>query len=326
MVRLFTVGLAAQAWAGLVIDEPIYDFGTRYNTLPITHAWKLRNTGTTDLEIGAVISGCDRCLSFALDRYEIKPGTHSDLHVILEPLGHEGAIEKSLTIESNTGGAPRKVTIRGRFLRAYRLAPAALTFTQSTGREEAQWQDLHVTPLTPLKGTLQQVLSTDEKVKGTVVPGKKPGSYTIHVECLPDWPDGRSEVELRIYSDHPEDPVGRILVQVHQPSELQAIPGKLLLERMNRPQKRLLSISGRASFQLEAVQASHPAIKWQVMRGSRPGRYRLSVKVHIPAGAEDFGPESLTLRFRGGRELQVPVVYQPLSRDNPLDDIRTAPE
>ena len=231
IVRLLAVSLAVQARAGLVIDEPIYDFGTRYNTLPIAHAWKLRNTGTTDLDIAAVISGCDRCLSFALDRYEIKPGTHSDLHVILEPLGHEGAIEKSLTIESNTGGAPRKVTIRGRFLRAYHLAPAALTFTQSTGHKEARWQDLQLTPLTPLKGTLQQVLSTNEKVKGTIVPGKKPGSYTIRVECLADWPDGRSEVELRIYSDDPEDPVGRVLVQVHQPSELQAIPGKLLLER-----------------------------------------------------------------------------------------------
>ena len=39
IVRLLAVSLAVQARAGLVIDEPIYDFGTRYNTLPIALAW-----------------------------------------------------------------------------------------------------------------------------------------------------------------------------------------------------------------------------------------------------------------------------------------------
>lgn len=115
LVRLgFAVAGAALA-AGqprLVVDAPVYDFGTLTPDHPATHRFLLTNAGDAGLTLGEPWVQC-ACTTFKLDDHGLLPGASTWLTVTFNPTRERGQVERTLQVVSDDPIAPEQ-TVRYR--------------------------------------------------------------------------------------------------------------------------------------------------------------------------------------------------------------------
>ena len=88
----------------LTLSEPVHDSGTVAKGDKINWSFEVRNTGTSDLEILAAKPVCG-CTVADFDKV-IKPGATGKVTAHVDTTNFSGAINKSVTLETNDPSAP----------------------------------------------------------------------------------------------------------------------------------------------------------------------------------------------------------------------------
>lgn len=89
----------AGATPTIVCDQPVYDFGSMDNRKNITHAFVLKNEGSSLLIVTNVHACCGA--SVRLAQKTIAPGKNTTLVISISLLGRKGRMNKSIYVHSN---------------------------------------------------------------------------------------------------------------------------------------------------------------------------------------------------------------------------------
>ncbi|MDR3668047.1 MAG: DUF1573 domain-containing protein [Ignavibacteriaceae bacterium] len=94
----------------LSFAEAQHDFGKVNEGKVVNYTFKFRNSGKGVLEINNVSTSCS-CTNAQISSKVIKPGEEGTLRVDLDTKGHEGEMNRNITIKSNDPKEPNKTLI-----------------------------------------------------------------------------------------------------------------------------------------------------------------------------------------------------------------------
>ena len=186
-------GVPARAADGpqLVIEEPVFDFGTVEQGASVEHTFRVRNAGHAELRLDHVKTSCG-CLAGLASAPDIPPGAEGRVNVVLDTARIAGHTTKVVTVYTNDPAAPS--------------AGLALTGTVAT--------DIVASPSPLYLGKLRRGETVEREIR--VSPGRVDATYEVttvehtnpavrtSLERLPDGSGQRIVVTLA-----PHVPLGR---------------------------------------------------------------------------------------------------------------------
>ena len=110
------------------VSEKVYDFGTVLNATPVTHVFKLLNTGTGTLIVAGVQTSCG-CTAAKPTKSQVAPGEESDIAVSFDTRFDKGPATRTITVFTNDPQAQKIVlTLKGDVKVQVEAAPAQVAF------------------------------------------------------------------------------------------------------------------------------------------------------------------------------------------------------
>ena len=129
LATLLTPGVFAAPQ--IACDLPEINFGRAGEGEAIEKGFLIRNTGDEDLLISRIIPSCTSCTIINVATNRVAPGRSLSVPVRLNLGGFQGAITKTITVESNDPVTPRfPLTLKGEVVSDIILRPAVLAFGQ----------------------------------------------------------------------------------------------------------------------------------------------------------------------------------------------------
>ena len=220
LFSLFIVAGHAEAGPRLVVEEPVYDYGTIPQGDKVDHIFHLTNSGDAVLEIHKVKTTCGCTVARDYPR-EIAPGASADLAVTFDSARKRGRQDKGITLFTNAEPSPQYVVkLTGTVRELVSLSPDFCNFgSVEPGRVVTR--EMTLTNYSDQEVNLQVVPPRDPQFKVSLAAGKvAPGGATkVTVQFTSDTtkPTFASLAEIR--TDHPRVPVVmiRIRAQVQVP-------------------------------------------------------------------------------------------------------------
>jgi hypothetical protein len=96
----------------ITFDQTSHDFGKVIEGEKVTHSFKFKNTGKSDLVISNVIASCG-CTVPTFPKDPIKPGNSDYINVQFDSKGRSGNFSKEVTIFANTIPNSTQIIIKG---------------------------------------------------------------------------------------------------------------------------------------------------------------------------------------------------------------------
>jgi len=93
----------------ITFDSTMFDFGNVQEGQKVTHIFKFKNSGTSNLVITDVRASCG-CTSPKWPKEIIRPGNENEIEVQFNSEGKKGNFNKGITVYSNS--YPNQTTIR----------------------------------------------------------------------------------------------------------------------------------------------------------------------------------------------------------------------
>ena len=113
---LLTAGIAsAQEKSAVIVVEGdvTFDFGDiKEADGPVTHVFKIKNTGEVPLVVTKVVASCG-CTSPDWTKEPIAPGKNGEIKVTFDPTGRPNTFAKTISIYSNGKTGSYLLTIKG---------------------------------------------------------------------------------------------------------------------------------------------------------------------------------------------------------------------
>jgi hypothetical protein len=266
---------AADARADLRFIQPIADAGKVLAGAPLRHPFAFVNDGTQPVDIMSLRASCG-CLKPAVDHRTWEPGEKGDVFLEVHTLGlSAGPHTWRLYVNYQVGEVTYEgaLQLTGDIVTEVSVTPAAVTvFADAAVGHDILLTDLRETPL-----TISALQTSSAKLKTELA-----GTYTdeygrqvrkIHIEVAADYPEGRHEEVVDIYTNDPSYRDLRVPVTIVKRSaqkvsiapsrvDLMAAPGQAVPSRivMIRPGSDRQVIVDR-------VECDHPAIAVQWARG-----------------------------------------------------------
>ncbi|HLN28619.1 MAG TPA: DUF1573 domain-containing protein [Gemmataceae bacterium] len=225
------------ARADLLFAEPHADAGTVRSSAPMVHHFTFVNQGPETVEILRVLGSCG-CLKPNVAQTTYKPGEQGKVDLEVHTLSQApGPHTWSVHLSYQCGNELREaeLQLRARVVTEVMVQPAAIVFhvDKATGREVTV-TDFRKKPLTVTDvrgsstGLKAHVAERGHDRKGNTV-------YRIQLEVTEDYPDGRHEEYLDIYSDDPAYGNLRVPLTIvkRAPQHLTVAPDHVTLEAHN---------------------------------------------------------------------------------------------
>src|SRR5438128_2170888 len=191
VVALASVPARAGDGPEVVIDEPVFDFGTVEQGTSVEHTFRVRNAGRAELRLDHVKTSCG-CLAGLASAPDIPPGGEGRVNVVLDTARIVGHTTKVVTLYMNDPAAPSAgLALDGTVATDIVASPSPL-YLGKLRRGEAVEPEIRVTP-----GRV------DATYEGTTVEQTNPAVRTS-LERLPDGSGQRIVVTLA-----PHVPLGR---------------------------------------------------------------------------------------------------------------------
>jgi hypothetical protein len=278
-----------------------YNFGTLPQRTTGKHAWVVRNTGKSDLELWMISSTCSCTLAKFKDgkKQVVKPGDSTEIVLEFETRENNGEYAKGAEIGTNDPGYPTfSLAARGKVYPAVMTLPpdGTLNFGSiSNDREDnmgriavfsvdrPETKVLRVTSANP-NVTGEALEMTPQEVKGLPSDKVKRGTK-VQIRIKSGMTLGTFRDEAVIVTDHPLQPEVRIMLVGKMTGPINLMPGAVSMHDVYG--------TAGASAELAVVVASARATKFEVARKpeklkvdvvpsdaeKKPGRYRLVVTV-----------------------------------------------
>jgi hypothetical protein len=94
----------------MVFADTTYDFGTINQGEKVSHTFKFKNTGSTDLVISSATGSCG-CTVPSYPKGTVKPGEDGQVDVTFDSSGKNGKVEKMVTLVTNCQPNTKILTI-----------------------------------------------------------------------------------------------------------------------------------------------------------------------------------------------------------------------
>jgi hypothetical protein len=161
--------LAAQAIGAatgprLVLDDPVFDFGTIYQGDPVTHAFRLRNAGDALLKLQAVRDSCG-CTTSSASAQEIAPGATGEVTVALHTALLRDQVLKHVYVDTDDRATPRAtLTLEGFVKREVDILPAGV-YLGSVPVGQSAAREVEIRPLEVKSFRILRVASDKEAIQ-----------------------------------------------------------------------------------------------------------------------------------------------------------------
>jgi hypothetical protein len=265
------VQLAAATERGtprIVVEEPIFDFGSMEVGTKREHSWVIRNEGDADLHITSVRPSCG-CTNTQMADDIIPPGGYSTLSSVLDLPRQVGPVRKNIAIYSND---PQQGTVvvafTGTATQAIIMDPQVLAF-QGLERDAAVTQTVDIYAYEDdLQFTLPQIRAEsgeffDASIE-TVEEGRR---YRVHVTTKPPYSADYLRDRIYIWTDHEELQLLQLTVVGNVLNDIISMPDIIRLSADHEePLKRMILLrAGRISnFKVTGVDLPNPGMSYEV--------------------------------------------------------------
>jgi hypothetical protein len=315
---LALAGWAAAARAELRFARPSVDLGEVRCGVPLSHRFAFVNEGPGAVEITEARAGCG-CLAPRLARRTYAAGEGGELEVEVNTLSQAaGPHTWPVSLRYRSGDVPYELPleIRARVVADVTVRPASLTvFADAALVQEVTLTDLRRRPLAV---TAVRTTSPHLSARAAEPCQDALGNRVVKVrlEVAEDFPDGRHDEALDLYTDDPAYRDLRVPVTVVKrprqrlsatPAEVsltaapgQPVPGKIVLVR-SREDK---------AVEVETVAADDPAVSCRWARGpDQMATVKITVDpARIPTGSLRSAVH-IKVRAPAPETLTVPVTF-----------------
>jgi hypothetical protein len=316
------LALAGTGRAELYCDRPVFQAGDVKSGAPLAHRFGFVNRGPEAVEVVEVKPSCG-CLTPTLEKRRYGPGEAGALLFEVNTLGQEqGPAAWRVAVRCRAGGREDVLTLTAtaRVTAELWTDPASLVlYTDAAIGRDVTLIDARPTPLKVLKveTTSPQVRATwdephhDSQARWT---------YALHLEVLADYPEGRRDEALKVYTADPDYPELKVPFTVVKRAKQRVTVAPAAVELTAAagqpvPSKLVLLRAGDGEdVEIEGVEADAAAVRCDWSPGPRP---TTAVKVRVenpPAGGL-----KATLRVRlakpAPQTVEVPVTYTPPQTD-----------
>lgn len=305
--HLFVMVTGIPAAPQIVVEQPVYDFGSITNGSQVLHDFVIRNAGDVELEISRVVSGCDTCLRASLEKKKIPPSGASVLHARLDLRSLGGSVSRTVSIYCNDPqNAVLELGLTGIVVPVYQVIPAKIGLDMSQGQQTAT---VEILPLFKLHAGLSHVVCDDTNIVAKLSP-EGANRFVLTVQALESFPRGLAVINLTIRSADSNDPPCHITGFIRNPPDLELIPTQLRFQPQADPQMRILWLKQHGVSPSILLDVIPPSDKFKCEIDPDPAGYNYRIYITAwgqEAAASQTNTLMLKMRDQNQKERSVPV-------------------
>ena len=307
-------GMPARAADGpeLVIEEPVFDFGTVEQGTSVEHTFRVRNAGRAELRIDHVKTSCG-CLAGLASAADIPPGGEGRVNVVLDTGRIVGRTTKVVTVYTNDPAAPSAGLALSGAVETDIVASPAPLYLGKLRRGEAVEREIRVTPGRP--GASYEVTAvehTNPALRTSLERLPDGAGQRIVVTLEPHMPLGRFNDQLVLRTTSPRQSSLGVSVFGSVEGDVVVLPPQVTfgLARPGMTTERDLYIRNRGTHPLAVTAVSVPQriVSYRLDTVQEGQEYRLTLRLRdgLPPGKVEGAVEIFTDHPDEGR-LVVPL-------------------
>lgn len=93
--------LVADGLPVFTVSQNVHDFGTIIQGEKVSHIYKFKNTGKSDLIVSSVRASCG-CTVPTYSKEPVKPGGEGEIEIVFDSSGRSGRQHKTITVLTNS--------------------------------------------------------------------------------------------------------------------------------------------------------------------------------------------------------------------------------
>jgi hypothetical protein len=286
-------------------EKVVHDFGAVSPETSSFCEFTFKNAGTGILKIADIEKACG-CTLLSLDKTEYAPGETGILGVKYLSDSQLGPTTKQLLVHSNDPTNPEvTLAINATIAAKIDYEPKALNLVLR--QENAGCPTLRLVSIDNQPFAITHFTSTGNTITADFNPAVAQTSFVlqpkVNVESLENMPNGVIEIGL----SHPE--CKKVTVSVNTLPRFRVSPRSIIVRgvRANQPVVRTVRLQNNYNepFELESVYSQSGAVKVLNNVLVNDG-YELEVEITPPADRTRTFSETLFVKIKGGRQLEIP--------------------
>ncbi|MDI6792427.1 MAG: DUF1573 domain-containing protein [bacterium] len=221
-----------EAQPDIHFEELTHDFGEIGQGIQVTHVFKFKNVGNTDLNIKNTKASCG-CTAALLSTKVIAPGDTGEVKVTFSSGNFSGRQSKNIYVDSDDPDEG-KVTleITATVKPPVTLNPDRLVFGKVKIGEEVS-KEVEIRAEQGIELKIQKVEVEVDYIQ-TEILERNPKGGKIKVTLRANTPVGAVEKDIKIFTNHPQKPVTELHVSARVQGRIQLSPEYLYLGQIYR--------------------------------------------------------------------------------------------
>ncbi|HPO17234.1 MAG TPA: DUF1573 domain-containing protein, partial [Candidatus Hydrogenedentes bacterium] len=291
--------------------EPVFEFGDVDADQKVEHDFIIKNEGDAPLDIKNVKTSCG-CTVAQPEKKNLAPGEETKIKTTLTLKGRQGAVSKTVTVESNDPRAPMyKLELKGNAVAAITIEPRTVNFGPVSDNEP-HTQTVSIKANKPdIKFKIESVdTSAAQQVKAELKTIEEGKAYEIAISLAGDLPVGNMNGRITLKTDDPQRPTLQVNVFAQIVGDLNISPQEINLrfsEDASKKSTQFLRVSaGRVKeFTITEVVAPIPSMKAE-LQPRNPNDYLIKL-TDMPQTDELNGKELIIkTNIASNSEIKVP--------------------
>ena len=292
---------ASSAWADdagprLVVDGPVFDFGSVDRGTPVEHVFRVKNPGGIMLRIEHVKSSCGCTVAAASG--DVSPGGEGQITVRLDTARLAGRTAKTVTVYTNDPTAPTMgITLTGQVVADIVVTPTPL-YLGKVRRGDVVRRELRIVPGRPGPAPeVTRVQSGNPSIhaKLEAIPE---GGQRIVVELARDVPLGRVNGQLVLTTTSATEPEITVPVFGSVEGDVVALPSQITfgIAQAGEPRELFIRNQGARPLNVTQVKVRGDVASYELESIKAGVEYRLTLRLHdgLPVGRVEEAVEIFT--------------------------------
>lgn len=279
----------AEEGARLVVEAPVFDFGTVERGAKVEHVFRLANRGGGELRLEQVKSSCG-CTVAVVSASEVAGGGEGRVAVTLDTARMGGRVTKVVTVYSNDSRAPiSPLTLTGEVLADLVVTPTQL-YLGRVRRGVSDRREVAILPGRPgATYAVTAVEHTNRVLRTRLEPRPDGAGQRLIVELEPTVPLGRLSEQLLLRTTSPREPVITLSVFGSVEGDVAVLPPQVTFGvARGRASEREVFIRNRGPRPLAVTRVAVPErlVSYDLDTVRAGVEYRLTLRLRdgIPPG------------------------------------------
>ena len=301
VLGLSLLGPASSAWADdagprLIVDGPVFDFGSVDRGTPVEHVFRVTNPGGIMLRIEHVKSSCGCTVAAASG--DVSPGGEGQITVHLDTARLAGRTSKTITVYTNDPTLPAAaITLTGQIVADLVVTPTPL-YLGKVHRGDVVRRELQVSPGRPGTAALVTRIRNNNPAIRAKLESLPEGGQRIVVELARDIPLGRFNDQLMLTTTSATEPELQVPVFGSVEGDVVVLPSQVTfgVAQAGEPRELFIRSVGDRPLNVTRVNVRSDVATYE-LEPIKPGvAYRLTLRLRdgLPVGRVEEAVEIFT--------------------------------